>query len=176
MHAVVYRSYSFGGDHIRVEIFNNRIEVTNPGRFPGLAEARDPRETMRFARNPRIARACTERGGAQELGEGIRRMFEEMAVFRLPAPSYQQTTGSVRVIFRATSVDREVAEQLPAGWHEVVAALRQVGRLRTGDVGELLGVTRPTAIRRLRQMQALGVIEWVGKNDTDPSAFWTLAL
>jgi len=175
VNAVIHRSYSFGGDHIRVEVFDDRIEVSNPGRFPGLAEASDPRDAMRFARNPRIARVCTEQGWAQELGEGIRRMFDEMALFGLPAPSYQQTSGAVRVVLTATAVDPGVAEQLPAGWHDVIAALRQTGRLRTGEVAELLDVTRPTAIRRLRQMEKLGVIEWIGKSDTDPSAFWSLA-
>lgn len=174
VNAVVHRSYSLGGDHIRVEIFADRIEVSNPGRFPGLAEARDPREAMRFARNPRVARVCTEQGWAQELGEGIRRMFEEMALFGLPAPLYQQTAGGVRVALTANAVDPQLAEQLPAGWQDVVAALRQVGRLRTGEVAELLGVTRPTAIRRLRQMAKLGVIEWIGRSDTDPNAFWAL--
>ncbi len=175
VNAVMHRSYSLGGDHIRVEVFDDRIEVSNPGRFPGLAEARDPREAMRFARNPRVARVCTEQGWAQELGEGIRRMFDEMALFGLPAPSYHQTAGAVRVVLTATHVDPGVAEQLPAGWHVVVAALRQVGRLKTGEVEELLGVTRPTAIKRLRQMEKLGVIQWIGSSDTDPSAFWTLA-
>ncbi len=175
VNAVIHRSYSLGGDHIRVEIFDDRIEVVNAGRFPGLAEASDPRKAMRFARNPRIARVCTEQGWAQELGEGIRRMFEEMALFGLPAPSYHQTAGSVRVVLTATSIDPNVAGQMPPGWHDVVAALRQAGHLRTGEVTELLGVTRPTAIRRLREMEHLGVIQWVGKSDTDPRAFWTLA-
>lgn len=175
VNAVIHRSYPLGGDHIRVEVFDDRIEVSNPGRFPGLAEATDPRDAMRFARNPRTARVCTEQGWAQELGEGIRRMFEEMALFGLPPPSYQQTAGAVRVVLTATAIDPDIAEQLPAGWHDVVAALRQAGRLRTGEVAELLGVTRPTAIRRLREMEKLGVIEWNGKSDTDPNAFWTLA-
>lgn len=175
VNAVIHRSYSLGGDHIRVEVFDDRIEVLNAGRFPGLAEASDPREAMRFARNPRIARVCTEQGWAQELGEGIRRMFEEMALFGLPAPSYQQTTGSVRVVLTAISVDPDIAENMPPGWHDIVAALRQAGRLRTGDVEELLGVTRPTAIRRLKEMEHLRVIRWVGKSETDPRAFWTLA-
>jgi len=174
VNAVIHRSYSLGGDHVRVEVFNDRIEVSSPGRFPGLAEARDPRDGMRFARNPRIARVCTELGWGQELGEGIRRMFEEMALFGLPAPSYQQTAGAVRVVLTATSVDPEVAAQLPDGWHDVVAALRQVGRLRTGEVEELLGVTRPTAIRRLNRMQRLGVVEWIHASDTDPTAYWVL--
>jgi len=175
VNAVIHRSYSLGGDHIRVEIFDNRIEVSNPGRFPGLFEERDPREVMRFARNPRIARVCAELGWAQELGEGIRRMFDEMAAAGLPAPSYRQTAGAVQVVLMAVPVDEETAEALPAGWQDVVAALHQAGGLKTGEVEELLGVSRPTAIKRLRLMQELGVIRRHGQSDTDPVAFWALA-
>ncbi|WP_245822484.1 hypothetical protein [Brachybacterium avium] len=38
VNAVVRRSYSMAGDHIRVDIFPSRIEIESPGRFPGLAD------------------------------------------------------------------------------------------------------------------------------------------
>ena len=38
VNAVVHRSYSMAGDHIRVSIFPHRIEVSSPGRFPGLEQ------------------------------------------------------------------------------------------------------------------------------------------
>ncbi|NOX21995.1 MAG: transcriptional regulator [Actinobacteria bacterium] len=172
VNAVIHRSYSIGGDHIRVEIFDDRIEVTNPGRFPGLAESTDPREAMRFARNPRVARVCTELGWAQELGEGIRRMFDEMHRAGLPSPAYHQSSGGVRVTLTTAAVDPEVATQLSPGWQDILAALGQAGRLRTGDVEELLGIARPTAIRRLRQLESFGLIRWVGASHTDPTAHW----
>ena len=56
VNAVTHRSYSIGGDHIRVEIFDDRIEIGSPGRLPGLVRIDNLRST-RFARNPRIARA-----------------------------------------------------------------------------------------------------------------------
>ena len=37
VNAVVHRSYSMAGDHIRIELFDDRIEIHSPGRFPGLA-------------------------------------------------------------------------------------------------------------------------------------------
>ncbi|QIM15902.1 ArsR family transcriptional regulator [Leucobacter insecticola] len=49
VNAVVHRSYSIGGDHIRVEIFPNRVEITSPGRFPGAMRLLD---TMRMAQRP----------------------------------------------------------------------------------------------------------------------------
>jgi len=60
VNAVVHRSYSLGGDHIRVEIYDDRVEIESPGRFPGLADPRRPLQISRFARNPRIARVCAE--------------------------------------------------------------------------------------------------------------------
>ncbi|MGH2941167.1 MAG: ATP-binding protein [Solirubrobacteraceae bacterium] len=48
------------GDHIRIEIFDDRIEISSPGRFPGLVGMSDPLEAPRFARNPRH-RPCLRR-------------------------------------------------------------------------------------------------------------------
>ncbi len=53
VNAVVHRSYSLAGDHIRVEVFDDRIEISSPGRFPGLVDLSDPLRSTRFARNPR---------------------------------------------------------------------------------------------------------------------------
>jgi ATP-dependent DNA helicase RecG len=93
VNAVVHRSYSMMGDHVRVEIFDDRIEVESPGRLPGLVDPTDPLAVTRFARNPRIARVCAD----LRFGEGIRRMFEEMRIAGLADPIYHQTSGSVRV-------------------------------------------------------------------------------
>ena len=38
VNAVLHRSYSAAGDHIRVEIFPDRMEISSPGRFPGLVD------------------------------------------------------------------------------------------------------------------------------------------
>ena len=96
VNAVIHRSYSIMGDHVRVEIFDDRIEIESPGRFPGLVDPTNPLAVTRFARNPRIARVCADLRFGQELGEGIRRMFEEMRLAGLADPFYQQTSGSVR--------------------------------------------------------------------------------
>ena len=68
VNAVVHRSYSDQGDHVRVEIFPNRVEISSPGRFPSFADPADPASIICYARNPRIARACAELGYGQELG------------------------------------------------------------------------------------------------------------
>lgn len=174
VNAVVHRSYSIAGDHIRVEIFDDRIEVWSPGRFPGLADLSNPLETTRFARNPRIARVCADLMFGQELGEGIRRMFDEMRQAGLGDPIYRQTSGGVHLTLLAEPIDRELDARLSARARAVMGALRDGGRLSTGEVAEVLGVSRPVARRELDALRDEDVIEWVGKSARDPRAYWQL--
>ena len=175
VNAVIHRSYSVSGDHIRVEIFDDRIEISSPGRFPGLVDLGKPLDATRFARNPRIARVCSDLALGQELGEGIRRMFEEMRAAGLNDPVYRQTSGSVELTLLAEPVDRRLDARLPESARRIVAALREADRLSTGEVVELLGVSRPVVQRELGELEDAGVIEWVGKSSRDPRAYWRLA-
>ena len=173
VNAVVHRSYSYQGDHIRVEIFPNRIEISSPGRFPSFADPADPASIMRYARNPRIARACAELGYGQELGEGIRRMVGWMRERGLAAPSYAQTSGHVILTLFATPAADTMG--LPKGAVTVLGVMRQAGRpLRTGEVAEAAGVQRPTAIRHLTALREAGLVVWRGDSSRDPGATWSL--
>jgi ATP-dependent DNA helicase RecG len=174
VNAAVHRSYSSAGDHIRVEIFDDRIEISSPGRFPGLVDLNSPLATTRFARNPRIARVCADLNFGQELGEGIRRMFEEMRAAGLSDPIYRQTSGSVQLTLSAEPVDRRLEARLPENARRITAALRNGERLSTGEVAELLGVSRPVAQRELGDLKEAEIVEWIGKSPRDPRAYWCL--
>lgn len=174
VNAVVHRAYSIAGDHVRVEIFDDRIEVWSPGRFPGLVDLSKPLQTTRFARNPRIARVCADLMFGQELGEGIRRMFEEMRQAGLGDPVYRQTSGGVHLTLLAEPIDREIDARLSDRARAVMGMLRDAGRLSTGEVAEALDVSRPVAQRELSALREEGVVEWVGKSSRDPRAYWRL--
>lgn len=174
VNAVIHRSYSIGGDHIRVEIFDDRVEIESPGRFPGVVDMRDPLQISRFARNPRVARVCVDLRLAQELGEGIRRIFEEMRLAGLADPGYIQTAGSVRLTLSSAVVDRALEERLPRAARAVLRVIREAGRLSTGEVVDATGSSRPVVLRQLQALEREGLIEWVGKSKKDPRAYWKL--
>jgi ATP-dependent DNA helicase RecG len=176
VNAVVHRSYSMMGDHIRVEIFDDRIEVESPGRFPGLVDPTDPLAVTRFARNPRIARVCADLRFGEELGEGIRRMFEEMRLAGLADPIYHQTSGSVRVTLLSTPVDRRLEARLPRGARDLARYVREAGRISTGELVQASGLSRPVVIRRLKALEEAGVVQWVGNTTRDPRAYWKLRI
>ena len=176
VNAVVHRSYSMAGDHIRVSIFPHRIEVSSPGRFPGLVDPSDPLKIARYARNPRIARVCSDLGYAQELGEGIRRMVGEMRQSGLSDPVYHQTSTSVIVrLDAATRVAESVAERVGKDALDVVSLLRSTGPLGTADIAMAMGVTRQTALKRLKALREEGMVERDGRSPRDPRATWRVA-
>jgi ATP-dependent DNA helicase RecG len=174
VNAVIHRSYSALGDHIRVAIFDDRIEIESPGRFPGLVDLTDPRRIGRFARNPRIARVCADLHFGQELGEGVRRIFEEMRLAGLVAPEYAQTAGSVILRLSGDAVDEELERRMPENVREIVRAIRDLQRPSTGDLVAETGLSRPALLFRLRRLQDAGVVEWVGHSRKDPRAYWKL--
>lgn len=177
VNAVVHRSYSAAGDHIRVEIFPDRLVIESPGRFPGLVDTTRLLDITRYARNPRIARVCADLSLTQELGEGIRRIVEEMRQAGLTDPVYRQTAGSVRLTLAAVSrLDPAVERRLPRQASEVLRLLRSSPvPLGTGEIVEQLGVARPTATKVLNALREEGQVVWSGKSAKDPRATWSLA-
>lgn len=174
VNAVVHRSYSLAGDHIHVDVFDDRIEIESPGRFPGIVDLSNPLDMTRFARNPRVARVCSDLKLGEDLGEGIRRMHEEMRLAGLDDPMYRQTAASVRLTLSGEPADRALDARLPEQTRAIVAALREANRLSTGDLAEVMGLSRPAAIRKLHQLRDAGVLAWEGKSARDPRAFWRL--
>lgn len=173
VNAVVHRSYSMAGDHIRIDIFDDRIEIESPGRFPGVVDGSDPLAIARFARNPRIARACAELRYGQELGEGIRRMYQEMRLAGLPDPLYKQTSGSVRLTLVGRPVGPSDA-RLTAKGRALVEILSGGMQLQTGELVAATGWSRPTALRELNRLLGAGIVVRRGSSATDPTAYWEL--
>ena len=174
VNAVTHRSYSLGGDHVRVEVFEDRVEVESPGRLPGLVRLENIRST-RFARNPRLARALSDLGYARELGEGVNRMFEEMSRAGLPDPVYIQGPGSVRVSLLADPLVARILDRLPAGSERFAEYLSRSGRVTTTEAVELLQSSRPTVLKYLHDLAEQGLIEHTGTSLKDPRGYWRLS-
>lgn len=175
VNAIVHRSYSSHGDYIHVDIYDDRIVIESPGRFPGLVDPAKPLAIKRFARNPRIARVCTDLRITQEFGEGIRRMFEEMRAAGLSDPLYRQTAGSVQLTLSGEPTERRLIDALPSIQQQILAALHDASELSTGEIAELVGAARPTALRHLEALRDSDYVQWVGKSRNDPRASWRLS-
>ncbi|MCQ4612629.1 MULTISPECIES: RNA-binding domain-containing protein [unclassified Corynebacterium] len=175
VNAVIHRSYSMAGDHVRFEIYPDRVEVSSPGRFPGLVDPSKPEAIARFARNPLIARGTAELRIGQELGEGIRRMIAGMRKAGFADPVYRQTSGSVVLTLKAVQrLDESLRADLPRYSTEVLAALQASPHpLSTGQVANALHLSNPPVRRALQALRDAGLVQWNGSGLRDPRATWS---
>lgn len=99
INAVAHRDWAASGQFIKVAMFDDRLEIESPGRFPDIVTA-DNISYTRFSRNKTISRVMTEFEWVRELNEGVKKIYLDMADAGLPAPEYVETANTVRLILR----------------------------------------------------------------------------
>ena len=177
VNAVVHRAYSNFGDHIRIAVFDDRIEVSSPGRFPGVSsplDLSDLTKVHRFARNPRIARVMAEMAYGQELGEGLRRMVAEMQSIGRRPPSLRESSQGVEMTLWGAAIAPDHAAAMAPLAQQLRSYIERAGQLRTGELVQLSGVSAPTVRKYLYGLQAAHLVRRVARHDRDPSAYWVI--
>ena len=85
--AVMHRDYFEAGANVFVEIYDDRIEISNPGGLPkGLSK--EELGTRSVRRNPLIADLLHRIAFIEKAGTGIRRMIEEARKHKCPEPKF----------------------------------------------------------------------------------------
>jgi ATP-dependent DNA helicase RecG len=102
VNAVIHRDYSISDD-IHVLVFNNRIEITSPGRLPGYVTI-DNILDSRFSRNSKIVRILNKYREApnRDMGEGLNTAFQRMQEFQLESPIIREENNTVSVLIPHT--------------------------------------------------------------------------
>jgi ATP-dependent DNA helicase RecG len=98
--AVLHRDYSIVDDR-QILIFDNRVEVKSPGRFPANVTAENCR-TTRFLRNGSLVRYLAKFAEAlnKDMGEGLDTAFQAMNDLGLKEPIIEEPEGAVVFVIR----------------------------------------------------------------------------
>jgi ATP-dependent DNA helicase RecG len=106
INAVAHRDYLLLGAGIEVWLFDDRLEVRSPGPPPApvTIEALQAGGRVHYSRNPLMARVLTDCGYMREQGEGIPRIFAEMASADLLPPALSMDGFRFVVTLRNTPV------------------------------------------------------------------------
>jgi predicted HTH transcriptional regulator len=93
--ALVHQDFTIPGSSPIVEIYADRVEISNPG--SSLVE-RNRIIDERRTRNERLARTLRELGICEERGGGLDKSILDIEEKYLPAPEFHTSTGTTRVI------------------------------------------------------------------------------
>jgi ATP-dependent DNA helicase RecG len=83
--ALIHQDFSMSGTSMIVEIYSNRIDISNPGK-PIVPESRFI-DTFQ-SRNEKLAQMMRHLHICEEKGSGIKKVVHFAEVFQLPAPSF----------------------------------------------------------------------------------------
>ena len=134
--ALLHRDYSIASDtHIR--IFDNRIEIENPGKLPGHVTVKNILREQ-YARNGAIVRIINKFPNPpnKDVGEGLNTAFQAMAKLKLQPPDIKETENSVIVYIKhepLASIEAQIMSYLEK--HKEIT--NEIARNETGIQSEL---------------------------------------
>jgi ATP-dependent DNA helicase RecG len=92
--AIIHQDFSISGAGPTVEIFNDRLEITNPGK--PLVDPQRFLDLPPRSRNEQLASLMRRMKFCEERGSGIDRVVAETEKFQLPAPVFETVGESTR--------------------------------------------------------------------------------
>lgn len=107
--AIIHQDFHISGTSAMVEIFSNRIEITNPG-LP-LVKTERFLDSPPRSRNERIASFMRRIGICEERGSGIDKVVFQTEIFQLPAPIFETKTEHTQAILCAHKDFKEMDKE-----------------------------------------------------------------
>ena len=160
--ALIHQDFSVTGAGPMMEIFDDRIEITNPGE--PLVDTQRFLDTPPRSRNEALASLMRRARICEERGSGIDKVVLEVELLHLPAPLFEVPPGFTRAVLFAYKdlADMDGAERLRACY--LHACLRYVMRdfLTNASLRERFGIkenNKAVASRRIREAVDAGLIK-----------------
>lgn len=94
--ALIHQDFAISGAGPMVEIFSDRMEITNPGE--PLVTTDRFLDTPPRSRNEALASLMRRLGICEERGSGIDKVVFQTELFQLPAPLFEVTGGCTRAV------------------------------------------------------------------------------
>ncbi|MBS0351173.1 MAG: putative DNA binding domain-containing protein [Proteobacteria bacterium] len=172
INAVVHADYSQRGSPIRIAIYDDRLEIENPGLIPFNLTLEDLYQGVSKLRNPVIGRVFHELKLIERWGSGIRRMIESCKNAGLQEPLLEEIGTHFRVtIF----LEKKYGIKLDDINHKIIHLLEKKDGLSTREISEQIRLSPRSTRSRLLSLIERGLIMEIGSSPQDPRKKYFLA-
>lgn len=172
INAVAHADYAQRGAPIRISIFDDRLEVENPGLLPfGLTIDDLPRGVSKL-RNRVIGRVFHALGLVEQWGSGIQRMSAACREAGLAPPFFEELGTRFRVTIATARVGPSVLDETDQA---ILASLAGGDGHATSEIAEAIGLTPRATRTRLARLVGNGHVREIGTGPQDPRRRYYLA-
>lgn len=157
---LVHRNYHIKAPS-KISIYDDRLELFNPGGFSGPIEQDQLLMGLTYLRNPAICKIFREMGLVEKMGTGFINIFKSYEAWGLEKPQIIEGANFVKCILpRGPS-------QLSSAKHQteedVLALFYSQNEITTQDVVNKFSISRATAQRWLNSLIDKRLVERIGR-------------
>ncbi len=160
INAVCHRDYADSGNAV-VKIFDDRLEIWNPGSLPLDLTVDDLRKSHESKpRNKLIARAFFLIKYIEQFGTGTGRMITDCREAGVPEPEFESRASAFRIIFRLATPPSGRFERMGLNEQQlrVMQHIFKGGQVRVGDLTKVFTLPKRTLQRALQELTKKGLL------------------
>lgn len=167
MNAIVHADYAQSGAPIRVALFDDRLEIENPGLLPFGLTIEDIQKGISKLRNRVLGRVFQELGLIEQWGSGIQRMTAACQDRGLDAPRFEEIGTHFRVTLSAIPIRESTKDARDKAILAALAANLETG-LSTSEVARQITLSPRATRTRLAALVERGLVAEIGSGPQDP--------
>ena len=173
--AILHSDYTVRGSNIQIAIFDNRIEITNPGALPYGLTLTDALNGMSLLRNRVIGKIFKKLKIIEQWGSGFGRIFNHCAKLGYKKPKIEELGHFFQItIYNEKSTIKILT--FKKSWMKIVFEhIKKEGFISVKQASKIWKVTERTARLRLIEMIKEEMIIEVGTSVYDPRKKYMLS-
>ena len=188
INALAHRDYYDKGARISIEVFPDRVEITNPG---GLSNAITEAEfgTKSHSRNPLIFGLFVRINMVEQIGSGIGRIRDLITKAKLPQPQFK-TEGMFTVVF--SRIKKSSGKSSGKKWTEVIQIIKEKTQLKLNkssimilelvynnpaitipEMASIIGITQRGIEKNIKKLKGQNLVQRI---DGEKGGYWKLII
>jgi predicted HTH transcriptional regulator len=143
--ALIHQDMTISGTGPLVELFNNRLEVTNPGK--SLVQTDRMIDLPPRSRNEAMASLMRRMKFCEEQGTGLDKVIISVELHQLPPPKFQELNDSMRVVLFAprTFAEMTVNERVRACYQHAIIKYLEGDKMKNNTLCQRFGIEKKNA-------------------------------
>lgn len=169
VNAIMHRDYFDNSGDILIEVFRNKLMVSNPG---GLVKGLKPKDFGKIsrARNPIVASLLARTSYVEKLGTGINRIKKAMEKAGLPSPVFEYNSSFFVTLYDMTylhervtkKVTERVTKKVTENQRKILDNISKNSLITVKELSKIVGISERKIKENISKLKQENLLKRIG--------------